>query len=95
MILNRQNTKLFSEQFQPKGLNYLLLGEATMEPIINQVAALQQDQYFLVMSGILARAERSYIAQKFWRIEVRSGTHKKQRKSKEGAKQASTQAPVF
>jgi hypothetical protein len=64
-----------------------------MEPI-NQVA-LQQDQYFLAMSaGLLARAERSYITQNFWRIEVRSGKHKQnKRRAKRG--QASTQAPVF
>jgi len=46
------------------------------------------------MSGLLARAQRSY-KQIFWRIEVGSGKHKqKQTKSKEG--QASMmQAAVF
>ncbi len=63
-----------------------LLGGATMEPI-NQVV-LQQDQYFLVMSAdLLALAERSYITQKFWRVEVRSGTHKTNEEQR-GGKQA-------
>ncbi len=63
-----------------------LLGGATMEPI-NQVA-LQQDHYFLVMSaGLLASAERSYITQNFWRIEVRSGTNKTNEEQR-GGKQA-------
>ncbi len=39
---------------------------------------------FLVMSGLLARAQRSY-TQFFWRIEVRSGKHKQnKRRAKRG-----------
>ncbi len=60
--------------------------EGATTEAINQVA-LQQDQYFLVMWGLLARAERSYITQKFWRIEVRSGTHKTNEEQR-GGKQA-------
>jgi len=75
----------------------LLLGEATMEPIINQVA-LQQDHYFLVMSGLITGACRAIIHHT--KILENRGTRwntQKQTKSKErgGGKQASTQAPVF
>jgi len=59
-----------------------------MEPI-NQ-GALQQDQYFLVMSaGLLARAERSYISHKNSGESRYEVENTKQTKSKEGA---STQA---
>ncbi len=52
---------------------------------INQVA-LQQAQYFLVMSaGLLARAERSYISHKNSGESRDEVEHTKQTKSKEGA----------
>jgi len=68
-----------------------------MEPIINQVA-LQQDHYFLVMSGLITGACRAIIHHT--KILENRGTRwntQKQTKSKErgGGKQASTQAPVF
>jgi len=87
MILNRQNTKLFSEQFQPKGLNYLLLREATNGAYYESSCTAARS-LFPGNVGNTGACRAIIYHTKILENRATKWNTQKQTKSKEGAKQA-------